>query len=546
MAICGGVALLLVYLIRSAWMAEDGYISFRVVENFLNGYGLRWNVGERVQTFTDPLFVGMVTLATWVSGNVFFACCAVSLLLTLAAFLLLTRTASAAGVATVTMVLLFSKGFMDFSVSGLENPATHLALAAYFFAYWKNRDPFILTLIAAFAATNRIDTILLLLPSLCAVYVRTGPRVWKRALAGWTPYLVWTAFALFYYGFALPNTYYAKLHTGIPVRDRIFQGFVYLVNAFRCDTVTIFAICAGVAIAFLARQWWAGAGAILYCLYVVWIGGDFMSARFFTAPLVVCVALIANYWKPSPAPAVITIAVILALGMSIPSPTVLSARADWGTMTVDGGGIADERAVYFQGASLLNYHRDFLWPTTFGWSGLGEDLKAKGVKVYVFGNIGFLGYHAGPGVHVIDFNALGDALIARLPAVAGPWRIGHHARAVPAGYEETVSTGVNKIADPNLAEYYNHLKVVICGNLWSWQRFEEIVLFNIGYYDHLLPKRPGYTTLHYHWDTMRVTEPLTLPARFLRRNGRYVEVLDQERRHAMIRVRDPLRSLAGR
>jgi len=192
---------LMLFLVRSAWMAEDAYISFRVTDNFLHGYGLRWNVDERVQVYTDPLFLAMVTFATWVSGNVFFAGCAVSLILTLVAFLILTRRASTLAMAVITIALLFSKGFMDFSVSGLENPATHLAMAAFFLVYWKNRDPFLLSLNCGLAATNRIDSVLLLLPALAVVYLNAGPKIWKRALAGWSPYIAWTAFALFYYGF---------------------------------------------------------------------------------------------------------------------------------------------------------------------------------------------------------------------------------------------------------------------------------------------------------------------------------------------------------
>jgi hypothetical protein len=43
-----GPAVLLVLLLRTAWVSEDAYISFRVVSNFLSGYGLRWNIADRV------------------------------------------------------------------------------------------------------------------------------------------------------------------------------------------------------------------------------------------------------------------------------------------------------------------------------------------------------------------------------------------------------------------------------------------------------------------------------------------------------------------
>ena len=46
-------AIFLVVLVRSAWVSEDAYITLRTVDNFVNGYGLRWNVSERVQTYTS-------------------------------------------------------------------------------------------------------------------------------------------------------------------------------------------------------------------------------------------------------------------------------------------------------------------------------------------------------------------------------------------------------------------------------------------------------------------------------------------------------------
>ena len=40
---------------RNAWITEDAFINFRVIENFLSGEGPVWNIGERVQVFTSPL-----------------------------------------------------------------------------------------------------------------------------------------------------------------------------------------------------------------------------------------------------------------------------------------------------------------------------------------------------------------------------------------------------------------------------------------------------------------------------------------------------------
>ena len=44
-------------VVMRAWVAEDAYITFRVIENAFSGYGLRWNIHERVQVYTHPLWM---------------------------------------------------------------------------------------------------------------------------------------------------------------------------------------------------------------------------------------------------------------------------------------------------------------------------------------------------------------------------------------------------------------------------------------------------------------------------------------------------------
>jgi len=51
--------LLLAGLGRAAWLrwvCDDAFISFRYARNLVAGHGLVWNVGERVEGFTNPLW----------------------------------------------------------------------------------------------------------------------------------------------------------------------------------------------------------------------------------------------------------------------------------------------------------------------------------------------------------------------------------------------------------------------------------------------------------------------------------------------------------
>lgn len=88
---------------------------------------------------------------------------------------------------------------------------------------------------------------------------------------------------------------------------------------------------------------------------------------------------------------------------------------------------------------------------------------------------------------MIDLFALSDPLMSRLPTLdLEVWRIGHFRRDIPEGYLETLETGENQIENPNLAQYYDKLRFVIRGELFSWDRLIEIWNLNTGKYDYLL------------------------------------------------------------
>ena len=44
-------------VVCAAWISDDAFITLRTIDNMLEGYGPRWNVIERVQTYTHPLWM---------------------------------------------------------------------------------------------------------------------------------------------------------------------------------------------------------------------------------------------------------------------------------------------------------------------------------------------------------------------------------------------------------------------------------------------------------------------------------------------------------
>ena len=64
--------LFLIVLVRTAWVCDDAYIVFRTVDNFLHGDGLRWNVAERVQTYTNPLWMFVISSLVFLTREYYY------------------------------------------------------------------------------------------------------------------------------------------------------------------------------------------------------------------------------------------------------------------------------------------------------------------------------------------------------------------------------------------------------------------------------------------------------------------------------------------
>jgi arabinofuranosyltransferase len=90
-------------------------------------------------------------------------------------------------------------------------------------------------------------------------------------------------------------------------------------------------------------------------------------------------------------------------------------------------------------------------------------------------------------VHWIDDVALSEPLLARMPAQWRPdWMTGHFVRTIPRGYVQTLETGENVIADPQVHELYDRISLVTRGDLWSMERFRAIWWLNTGGPEQLL------------------------------------------------------------
>lgn len=516
------IAFYVIIVVISAWLSDDAYITFRTIDNFINGFGLTWNVSERVQVYTHPLWMFILSAFYFITREIYFTSITVSILISIGAVLLLFYKLSNSITNTIfiSLILIFSKAFIDYSTSGLENPLTHLLIVVFFILYFNDEEGekklFNLSLIASLAVLNRMDIVLIFLPALLVIYFRGNKlKGLLIAAAGFSPFILWEIFSLFYYGFPFPNTAYAKLNTGIGQIELIQQGFHYFLYSFYLDPLTPIVLLAGLTIPLVSKNRTLlplTIGIAFYMIYILNIGGDFMGGRFFSAPLLCSAIVISKINFISFRFRHTQIAIILTvimLGLLSPKPTIFSTANyglgpkifkafRFGPYIVNMyHGITDQRMWYYYFTGLLNnvFERKIYKYPLIQYA---QKLRKSGQRVVTKDIIGMLGFYSGSNMHIIDPRALSDPLLSKLPSTEfwrgghkprpgeKKWLIGHFTRKIPIGYLETITSGENKLQDIYLQKYYDKLSFVTRGNLFDFNRLIEIWNFNTGKYDYYI------------------------------------------------------------
>jgi arabinofuranosyltransferase len=282
-------------------VVDDAYISFRYALNAARGYGLTFNVGERrVEGYTNFLWTVMLIPALRLKLPIHVASMVLGLLWALGSIFLLNRSAAhtleARWLGPVAALLLAADGsFALWSVGGLESPLFAALVLAGALAYVREmRDPARVPVSGAWfalAAMTRPEGLLVYgLTGLHQVATRlfrerklATRQDWQRlglfALI-WAP---WFAFRWRYYGYPLPNTFYAKVTLDDSVAQRA-RGLAYVGTFIRIHLG--YAPLAVALLPLLRRRWrlWASylvLVVVAYGAYVAYVGGDWSVGRFF-------------------------------------------------------------------------------------------------------------------------------------------------------------------------------------------------------------------------------------------------------------------------
>jgi len=443
-------AVLGVLTLGRAWVSDDAYITFRTVSNFIHGYGPVYNVGERVQAYTHPLWFLLLSVLSRLGIDLYYASILLGVVCAIGVGYLIAKTLPPASAIIVVAALATSPSFLDFSTSGLENSLSHLLIAGMIaLAFgWEEmperRRALLIATCATLCILNRFDDALLVGPALLVTLIsRPRPAIALVLL------VLWLAFATVYYGTPLPNTFYAKLGA-MPLGEGLRHGIAYLSDYALAEPLHAGIAALGALLAFHEARGTTGwptelnkerrmllaltVGVLLYVAYIIVIGGDFMRGRMFTGPLLVAVA-VGGITQAARGPALGASATAMIGALFA---VFLLANTTQYDNRVSPAGIGNERAIYQTLWLSTRTARTSPEITT------GIDAPTLGLILRRYSDLygpvtvsgtatGQYGYLAGPQVTVLDTFGLSDAFVARMPAQPHP-RPGYIARAVPLDY----------------------------------------------------------------------------------------------------------------
>jgi hypothetical protein len=204
-----------IYILNSTHCTvEDSLITLRYAENLAHGHGLVYNLGERVQGATTPLFTLWMAFWSWLGVSGLAAGKALGVAADGTVCIVLARLMQNLGHPRAGWLagLLYATASapINFSVGGMETPIATLCVTSAISAFVLRRSkPLFVWL--AIGILTRIDFGLLAVV-LTADWALRERKLPSRDMAlGFAILLPWFIFATLYFGSPIPNSMIAKL-----------------------------------------------------------------------------------------------------------------------------------------------------------------------------------------------------------------------------------------------------------------------------------------------------------------------------------------------
>lgn len=274
------------WALQLGWVGDDAYISFRYVRNLVQGHGLVYNPGERVEGYTNFLWVMLLVPFSALGVDLALASIGLTLLcmvatvgLTAALVRRFWPEPERLSFSIASAVLALNYVVASYGTSGLETMLG--ALLVLWAVERADRGAAASAGVLAILATMTHPDHAIFYAAIAATLL-FSPERWRLLLRFALPfiglYLPYFAWRWSYYGDFFPNTYYAKSanlwYFTQGGRYLLISGFS--TGLFVALPAAIFGVVRFRRL-FIAR--FTAIATPLFLLYVAKIGGDFMLGR---------------------------------------------------------------------------------------------------------------------------------------------------------------------------------------------------------------------------------------------------------------------------
>ncbi len=406
---------------------DDAYISFAYARNLSLGHGLVMNLGERVEGYTNFLWVVLMAVVHRLGFDVPLVARLLNLALGLAligytlVFLAVgTRSRSALLAAMVAGAVLSVDGSLArWSQDGMETILfSLLALASVCRSIGEHETPNkypLSSLYFAVATLTRPEGALLFAASLgFRLSVRGSERMCLRRLAHniglycivVMPYLGWR---WLYYDDLLPNTFYAKVGA---TAYQILRGVDY-VYAFAAEQhwplLLLFALALFTKSGRRVSIWHFHLLSVvaIYLIYVIFVGGDWMgSGRFMVPILPLAVLGVAEMFTAAAVSGESGLRKTAAIVLALFCAGMLNVASGW---NAEWANVSRARLFHQSRLSLAHWLRE----------------HARAGDTLLTNEVGLFAYYSG--LYVADIHGLTDETIAHgvQPSSMGRGKAGH-------------------------------------------------------------------------------------------------------------------------
>lgn len=276
-----------------SFASDDAFITYRYAQNFYLGHGIYFNVGEKVEGYSNFLYLLIMTPGIALTQNyIYMYSTLINILILFGVMyyffkilnIYVNKTYSFVGISLVGL----NPAIWANVTSGLE---TILILFVFVILWYLLKQPrnitniIFLFIVTTLSILSRVDGFILpIIVSMYLILNRETKIGISIILYTFTFMMIYAGIRYYYYEDVIANTYYAKVSGDI--YQRIYAGIRYMIKQTSYNGIAFYSMF---TVLFFIKKLFKNYKSlvsfefiflVVWCLYMIYIGGDIYFERF--------------------------------------------------------------------------------------------------------------------------------------------------------------------------------------------------------------------------------------------------------------------------